>query len=131
MFNSFVQFCQYTGIIFLCTGLGFRSYIFATLDRSIQDKELPSEQEIKYLDVYNCLNLILLLWLPITLVLSELNLITHTKNGIDIKSFIGSLINSTTLWLFLGLGVLHMTVIATPLSKKMLNFRKATGGDDE
>lgn len=131
MLNQFVQFCQYTGVIFLCTGLGFRSYIFAILDKSIANQKRPSEQEIKYLDVYNCLNLILLLWLPITLVLSELNLIPHTQNGIDIKSFIGSLKNSTTLWLFLGLGVVHMVVIATPLSKKMLTFSKATGCDDE
>lgn len=132
MLNQFVQFCQYVGIILLVICLGFRSYIFEILDKTIKIKELPPDNHLQYLEYYTYLNLTLLFWLPITLVLSEFNVITDSSTEMNFgKASLESLKTSVTLWLFFGLWILHMYVISKPFSKRTIEFTKALGCNDD
>ncbi len=131
MFNQVVQLCQYTSIILVCLGFGFKSYIFAILDKGTSKKDSVLENEANYLVIYTILNLVLLFLLPITLLLSEINIVNSHENGFDLMVTIETIKTSVPLWLTMVGFVLHLLFMSKPFMKKVHDLNKINGYHDE
>lgn len=131
MFNQIVQLCQYTSIILVCLGFGFKSYIFAILDKGITGQGYLEERETNHLVIYTWLNLVLLFLLPITLLLSEISRFNSHENDFNVMVTIETIKTSVPFWLTIVVFAVHLLFMSKPFMKKVHDLNKANGYHDE